>query len=140
MQQMYNDYQDIAEFRLVYISEAHAADGDWPVDYAKELGITKHKNYDQRCSVAGKLLLDKKLTIPTLIDGMDNKVNEAYKAHPDRIFVVRTDGTLAVAGTRGPMGFAPALRQTTDWLAEFKKSGKEPPLPKPLDDTARSDG
>ena len=125
MQKMYDSYKDIAEFRLVYINEAHAADSDWSVGYAKDLGINDHKNYGERCEVAGRLLSDKKLTIPTVIDGMDNKVGEAYSAWPDRIYVVRKDGTLGVASGRGPWGFVPALEQTGEWLAEFKKSGKE---------------
>ena len=133
MQQMYDDYKDIAEFRIVYINEAHPADGSQPVDYAKELGINEHKDYGQRCAAATRLLEDKALTIPTVIDGMDNKVSEAYKAHPDRIFVVRKDGKLGVAGARGPFGFVPALRQTQKWLADFKSSGTEPPLPEPAD-------
>lgn len=126
MERMYQTYRDIADFRLVYISEAHAADSDWAVPYAKELGITNHKNYGQRCQTAEKLLGDKKLTIPTLIDNMDNEVNKAYKAHPDRIFVVRKDGKLAVAAKRGPWGFKPALNAAKTFLASYKETGKEP--------------
>ena len=140
MQRMYNDYKDMVEFRLVYINEAHASDGSWPVEYAKELGITEHTDYGQRCSVASKLLSDKNLSIPTLIDGMDNKVNQAYKAHPDRIFVVRKDGKLGVAAARGPMGFVPALEETQQWLAEYKKSGKEPALPEPSTERSQDQG
>ena len=130
MQKMFKDYSDIAEFRLVYINEAHAADSNRSVPYAKELGINDHTNYGERCAVAEMLLSDKKLTIPTVIDGMDNKVNQAYKAHPDRIYVVRSDGKIALAAARGPRGFAPAIEQTAEWLAEFKKTGKQPSVPK----------
>lgn len=128
MQRMFQLYRDIAEFRLVYIREAHAADGRRPVGYANTLNITEHKDYGQRCATATKLLDDKQLSIPTVIDGMDNKVNEAYKAYPDRVFLVRTDGKLAVAAGRGPGGFKPALDATARWLAELKRSGKEPEL------------
>lgn len=126
MEKMYQDYKDIAEFRLVYIKEAHAADSERSVGYAVEKGINQHKNYDERCTTAEMLMNDKSLTIPTLIDSMDNAVNEAYSAQPDRIFVVGTDGRLAIAGSRGPRGFKPALEDTKKWLAEFKKTGKEP--------------
>ncbi len=131
MQQMYEDYRDVVEFCLVYINEAHAADSDWPVGYAKDLSINEHKDYGQRCKVAKRLLNDKTLTIPIVIDGMDNKVNEAYKAHPTRVFLVRTDGKLAVAASRGPFGLVPAMEEAQKWLAAFKKTGKEPPLPEP---------
>ncbi len=129
MEKMYQDYKDIAEFRLVYINEAHAADGSWPVGYAKELGITEHTSYGERCEVASKLLDDKSLTIPTVIDGMDNKVNKAYSAWPDRVFVVRKDGRVAVAAGRGPWGFVPALEQTSAWLKAYREKGVEPALP-----------
>jgi len=125
---MYQTYKDVADVYIVYISEAHAADDSWPVGYAKELGITEHKNYGQRCEVAERLVKDKKLTIPFLVDNMDNHVAKAYKGWPDRIFLVRKDGRLAVGGKRGPWGFKPALDQTIAWLAEYKRTKREPPL------------
>ncbi|MCH8054348.1 MAG: hypothetical protein IH895_09820, partial [Planctomycetes bacterium] len=128
MQKMYEDYRDLVEFRLVYIREAHAADSNWAVGYAKDLGLLEHKNYGQRCAAAEKLFKDESLTLPCLIDGMDNVANEAYKAHPDRIFLIRKDGTLGVAGKRGPFGFVPALNQAQAWLAEYRSTGKEPDL------------
>ncbi len=130
---MYQEYKDIAEFRMVYINEAHASDGNWPVKYAKELGITEHDDYGERCTTAKMLFDDKKLTIPCLIDGMDNAVNKKYSAWPDRIFLVRTDGRLAVAAARGPWGFKPGLDASKKWLSEFKTTEKEPELPKKPD-------
>ncbi len=128
MEKMYQDFKDIVEFRLIYIREAHAADGNRPVEYAKEKGINEHTSYEDRCKTAAMLIKDESLTIPTLIDGMDNAVNEAYRAYPDRIFVVRSDGRLAVAAKRGPFGFEPALNETSEWLKELRKSGTEPAL------------
>ena len=130
MEKLYQSFKEVCEFRLVYIKEAHAADSNRSVRYAKELGITEHKNYDERCSTAGKLLKDKSLTMPFLIDDMENSVNKAYSAFPDRIFIVRADGRLAVAAERGPRGFAPALRSAGKWLSEFRRNGEEPRLPK----------
>ncbi len=128
MEQMYQDYQDVAEFRMIYIREAHAADSDWPMKIAEEKDIREHTSKEERCTTAEMLINDKSLTIPTLIDGMDNAVNELYRAHPDRIFLIRSDGRLAVAADRGPWGFSPALEATGEWLAEFKKTGAEPEL------------
>lgn len=128
MEKMYQDYKDMVEFRLVYIKEAHASDGSRPVGYAEELGITEHKNYGQRCQTAEKLITDKSLTIPTLIDDMDDNVNKDYKAHPDRVFLVRKDGRLAVAAKRGPFGFKPAINKAKAWLASYKETGVEPEI------------
>ena len=136
---MYQEYKDVAEFRMVYINEAHAADGRSPVRYAKEKGITEHDDYAERCTTAQMLLDDKTLTIPCLIDGMDNKVNQAYSAWPDRIFLVRTDGKLAVAAGRGPWGFKPGLEASEKWLKEFSDTGKEPELPAATDDASDSE-
>ncbi len=131
---MYQEYKDVAEFRMVYINEAHASDGKSPVGYAKKLGITEHDDYGERCTTAQMLLDDEKLTIPCLIDGMDNAVNEAYRAWPDRIFLVRSDGRLAVAADRGPWGFKPGLEAAEKWLSAFKKSNKEPEIGEPEPD------
>jgi len=58
---------------------------------------------------------------------LDNKVNASYLAWPDRIFLIRKDGKLAVAAKKGPRGFVPGLEKSKKWLAEYKKTGKEPP-------------
>ena len=126
---MYKSYKDIVEFRLVYISEAHAVDDRRPVPYAIEKNISEHQTYDDRCTVAGRLLTDEKLTIPSIVDSMDNKVAEDYEAHPNRIFLVRKDGRLGVAGGLGPKGWDPALKELKIWLEEYKKTGLEPELP-----------
>ena len=128
MQRLFDTYNDVAEFRIVYINEAHAADSEWSVPYAEEKSLKEHTSYKDRCSSAELLLMDNSLTIPCIIDGMDNQANLAFAAWPDRIFVVRTDGVLAVAGNQGPWGFVPALEETEAWLASFKSSGKEPDI------------
>lgn len=129
MEALYQEFRDIAEFRLIYIREAHAADGNRPVDYAKTKGIFEHQTTADRCSTAKELIKDNELTIPCFADWMDDQVNQAYSAWPDRIFVVRTDGRLAIAAERGPRGFEPALKATRRWLEAFKQSQVEPPLP-----------
>lgn len=45
--------------------------------------------------------------MPALIDGIDDAVNQAYAAWPDRLYLVGTDGKLAFAGGPGPFGFEP---------------------------------
>lgn len=129
MEQMYQDYKDIAAFRIVYIREAHAADSDRPVNYAKEKDITQHRNYGERCTVAQLLVEEKKLNIPAIIENMGNEVDKAYHAAPTRAFLVRKDGKLGVAGGRGPRGFKPAFDEIGEWLKKYKETGREPGLP-----------
>ncbi|MCG8604174.1 hypothetical protein MJD09_04130 [bacterium] len=125
---MYEDYRDIAEFRIVYISDAHALDDVRSNEIARINNIFEHQDFGQCCSTAEMMMKDKNITIPCIIDNMDNAVEKAYKALPDRLYVVRTDGCLAIAARRGPAGFKPALQETREWLAQFRTSGKEPPL------------
>ena len=127
---MYQEYKNIAEFRLVYISEAHAADDARPVPYAIEKNILEHTTYGERCTVAGRLMTDEKLTIPSIIDKMDNKVAAEYDAHPNRVYVITRDGLIgARSPSSGPTGWKPGLNAAKKWLAEYKASGKESVIP-----------
>lgn len=128
MEAMYQEYKDIVEFRLIYIREAHPLDSHVPMDIAKEKNILQHKSYEERCVTAEMLMADQELTMPMLIDGMNNGTNDDYSAYPDRVFLVRTDGRLGVASRRGPSGFGPGLDQVEDWLANFRENGREPRL------------
>jgi len=128
MKEMYEKYKDVAVFRIVYIREAHAADGNRPVDYAKEMDINQHKTYGDRCAVAEKLINDKELKIPAIIETMENKVDKDYGGAPTRAYLVRKDGKLGVAGRRGPGGLKPALEEINEWLKRYKETGEEPEL------------
>ena len=77
-------------------------------------------------TLAKRLVKEKKLTIPCLIDGIENTVATAYKALPDRLFVVNTDGKLVVAGKRGPWGLRPAMEEAQKWLASYRESRSQP--------------
>ena len=111
-------YGDVAEFYVVYIKEAHAADGDRPVPIPDEDPIYEPKSLFERRAVAKKCVAKLNLEVPCLVDGIDNAVGEAYAAMPDRIFVVDMEGKIAVRGDRGPMGFKPGVDETARWLAK----------------------
>ncbi len=125
MEKLYNTYKNVAEFRMIYIREAHAIDGDRPMRGSRNLGIKEHTNFDDRCLTAQRFIDDKSLTMPMLIDDMKNTTDKAYSAKPDRVFLVRSDGRLAVAASRGPFGFKPALEECKQWLEEYNQSGEE---------------
>lgn len=129
---MFQEYRDVADFRMVYIREAHAKDSRRPSRPAREKDISEHENFEQRCTTAKMLLDDEQLTIPCLIDSMDNKTDKAYSAKPDRAFLVGTDGKLVVAGARGPRGFKPALEDIKGWLEEQRD--------KPSEDKSKASG
>jgi hypothetical protein len=136
MEQMFKKYKGVAEFRMIYIREAHAADGQRPGRLGQQLEINEHQNYQDRCDVAERLIKDRKLTMPMLIDDFTNSTDSAYQAKPDRVFLVRTDGRLAVAADRGPRGFAPALEECSAWLEQYSIKKEEPKLSKTTLDAA----
>lgn len=138
MEELYKTYKNDAAIFIVYVSEAHASDSNWPVAYATSLGIKKHTSYGERCSVASRLVAEKKLTIPCLIDKLDNGVASAYQALPDRVYLINKDGKLVIAGNRGPWGFEPALTAAETWLAEYKSTGVEPGPVELVDNRAKT--
>lgn len=120
MERMFQEFRDVAEFRIVYIREAHAVGSNRPSPPARDKNITEHQDFGERCKTAELLIQDNDLTIPCLIDSMDNKTDKAYTAKPDRAFLVDGNGRIAVAGARGPRGFVPALEDIEEWLSNFR--------------------
>ena len=67
--------------------------------------LAQPKTFDKREEIAGSCISDLKLTMPVLVDDMQDTVASAYNAMPDRLFVVGADGRIAYRGARGPRGF-----------------------------------
>lgn len=47
------------------------------------------------------------LTVPVLVDGMDNAVERAFNGWPERLYVISNEGQIVYKGGRGPYGFKP---------------------------------
>ena len=121
MEELYQTYKDLAGVYIVYISEAHASDDPRPVPYAKKLGIKEHTTFGERCTVASRLVADKKLTIPCLVDGLEGVAETAYQGWPDRVYLINKAGQLAIAGNRGPwVSLRGSRRPRSGWLSTRK--------------------
>lgn len=115
-------YKDLAQFLVIYIKEAHPAD-DWPMRVNRRLKFIKDPtNAFERFQVASTCVSDLKISIPCLIDDMENTAARAYKGHPDRLYVVGKDGTIVYRGGPGPMGFKPKDMEKA-LVAELEKIG-----------------
>ena len=101
-------YGDDVAFLLVYIREAHPTDGRRSRGN-DQLGIkiAQPKTFAERQEVAQQMCTKLEINLPTVIDGLDDSVNKAYNALPDRIYLVGKDGRIAFQGGRGPWGFKP---------------------------------
>lgn len=62
---------------------------------------------EERIGIAESFIADAGISIPVLIDGIDNAVARDYKAWPDRLYVVGKDGKVFFKGDPGPWGFKP---------------------------------
>ena len=60
-----------------------------------------------------------------VIDGIDNRVSEAYSGFPDRLYLIDTDGKVAYKGGRGPFGFVPQELEQALLLSLLDQSMKE---------------
>jgi len=80
----------------------------------KLLKITQTNDLDAREETAHQCLATLKLTLPTVLDREDNKVNHAYAGWPDRLYVVSMDGRIAYKGGPGPGGFK--INEVETWL------------------------
>ena len=121
---MFDTYKDRAEFFIVYIKEAHPSNG-WVMPENVQMGIAVKdpRSYRERLSVAAKACSVLQTKLPCLIDGLNNAVNKAYSAWPDRIFIVDVAGKIAVLGGQGPFGFAPSVVAARAWLENYFRVG-----------------
>ncbi len=111
---------------MIYIKEAHASDGRVSQANVRQgINIKNHTDYADREYVAKTACTLLKIDIPAIVDSMDDAVNRAYSAGPDRIYVVDKEGKIAVKADRGPKGFAPGVQATRKWLEEQAKSLKQ---------------
>ena len=106
MTQIYRQYKDSVEFFVVYVQEAHPTDG-WQVESNVQEGVlfSQHRSYDERESVAQSCSIDLRIGLPIIIEEMDNAVDEAYGAAPERLYLVDVDGKVAYHGGAGPHFF-----------------------------------
>lgn len=103
---------------MVYIQEAHPTDG-WQVPNNERDGvlIARHRAMPERRRVAASCANALSLTTPLLVDGMENAVDRAYGAWPERLYVIARDGTIAYQGGKGPFHFDP--EELERFLAQY---------------------
>jgi hypothetical protein len=126
---LYRQYRGRVAFLLVYTREAHPQDG-WQVsaNLQDNVIVTSPKNAGERTSVAQSCQLGLRLSLPMVIDGMDNAVEAAYASWPDRLYVVGADGRIAYKGAPGPGGFHPEEMQAA--LSQLLGQSQGSPKPR----------
>lgn len=105
---MYRQYRKKADFKIVYIREAHPVDG-WRmrVNDREGIEVKQPKTLEGREKVADVCAAKLKISIPIVVDGIDNAVEKAYAGWPVRAYIVGKNGKIAYKDDPGPRGFKP---------------------------------
>jgi len=101
-------YGDKVEFLGVYVREAHPTDG-WSMESNAKAGIeiAQPKSERERTAVAARCCQALHMTMPLVVDTIDDRVGNLYSGMPDRLYLISRDGRVVYKGGRGPFGFKP---------------------------------
>jgi len=97
-----------------------------PANERDNVVFRQPKTLAERAAIAKECLKTMTLTMPCLLDNMENTTENAYSGWPDRLCVVDINGKVAYYGAQGPAGFRPAEAEMA--LEEvLNNGGKLPP-------------
>ena len=60
----------------------------------------------ERAEIAATCVLRLAIKIPSLLDGIENRVERAYTGWPDRLYIIGTDRRVHFKSAPGPFGFS----------------------------------
>ena len=108
MEDLKKRYGNRVEFLAVYVREAHPTDG-WRMSSNDAAGIALKQplNEEERTGVAQRCCTSLKISMPMMVDEIDDRVGNAYSGMPDRLYLIDRKGRVAYKGGRGPFGFKP---------------------------------
>lgn len=108
LEKLYRRYKDRADFYLVYVREAHPKDG-WhmQVNEAKGISFAQPKSNTERVSIAQTCQQHLDISMPMLVDTIDDQAGSAYSGMPNRLYIIDGQGKIAFKNARGPFGFEP---------------------------------
>ena len=106
MEEIYSQYRDRVEFFVIYIQEAHPTDG-WQVEsnLQEDILYRQHQSFEEREGAAQACSIGLHISIPVLVEDMENAVDEAYGAAPERLYLIGADGKVVYHGGAGPHFF-----------------------------------
>lgn len=119
LNRLYERYGGEADFRLVYIREAHAGDSQWQstINERDKVSLQPAATLAEKRANAQVCVRKLKIAYPALTDAMDDAAERAYSAWPSRVYVVDRNGTVAFNSRLGELDFhveqlEAALRET----------------------------
>ena len=76
-----------------------------PQNVKDKIIIADPKTVEERRQVAKDFASQFKMTLPILIDSIDDAAEKAFAGWPDRIYVLDAEGKVTFKGQPGPRGF-----------------------------------
>jgi hypothetical protein len=108
LEAVYQQYKEKAAIFVVYTREAYPSDGrKSEANVRGGIDVKEPVKPEEREQVAATCTKELDLSIPCLVDGMDNAVELAYAGWPARLYVIDVEGKIAFKGKPGPGGFKP---------------------------------
>jgi tetratricopeptide (TPR) repeat protein len=103
-------YHDRVDFRLVYISEAHANGGtesQWQstINQKEGIDLPAPRNLTEKQDHAALCLRKLSLPFAVVVDGMNATAEHEYEAWPSRLYLVGRDGKVAFQTRLGELDF-----------------------------------
>lgn len=108
LNEIVDEYQDRVQFICVYIQEAHPSDG-WQVEMNLEDDVIYNAptTMGERKAVAEVCMLKLALDMPMVVDDMQDTIDSAYNALPERLYLLDGDGRVVFKTVAGSRGFDP---------------------------------
>jgi hypothetical protein len=106
LEDLHRRFGDRVEFVAVYVREAHPTDG-WRMSSNDRVGISfkQPSEFGERVDIAKKCCATLEISMPLLVDSIDDHVGNLYSGMPDRLYLIDRGGRIAYKGGRGPFGF-----------------------------------
>ena len=108
LNEIFETYKNDVQFQLIYVREAHPADG-WqtPQNLYEEVVFDTPATPDEPAEIGHACQIGLELKYPMLIDTIDDAVEAAYVAAPIRLYVIDADGIITFVCGEGPHKFDP---------------------------------
>ena len=114
VEQLHARYKDRVHFYLIYVREAHPTDG-WALPN-NQFRIRSPQSIDERRRVAQAFAAKLKVSIPILVDTLDDQVEKTYACWPNRMYVLDAEGRIIDKGSAGPNGVSGSAKKAASIL------------------------
>lgn len=122
VEKLHAAYKDRVHFFIVYVREAHPTDG-WALK-TNEFQVMSPKSLAEREAIATDFAKRLDITIPVLVDSIDDRVEKSYSGWPNRMYIIDAEGKIAAKGTAGPRGVAGSATTAADVLDRLLEGSK----------------